>query len=143
MSELTGSNQRCHAQFKCVQTVVGQRFAGNGPNGLSYYYYYIRHRSHCTTPLDIAHTLPLSITIRHRSQCTTPLDIAHTEPVFIGLAALKNTTCKFNGNFPLNYTSVVEANASTTDVYMRKENILNVIMYRLMPYVWSHTAINI
>ena len=28
------------AQFKCVQTVVGQRFAGNGPNGLSYYYYY-------------------------------------------------------------------------------------------------------
>ena len=39
MSELTGSNQRCRAQFKCVQTVVGQRFAGNGPNGLSYYYY--------------------------------------------------------------------------------------------------------
>ena len=23
-----------------AQTVVGQRFAGNGPNGLSYYYYY-------------------------------------------------------------------------------------------------------
>ena len=23
-----------------LQTVVGQRFAGNGPNGLSYYYYY-------------------------------------------------------------------------------------------------------
>ena len=22
-----------------AQTVVGQRFAGNGPNGLSYYYY--------------------------------------------------------------------------------------------------------
>ena len=40
MSELTGSNHRCRAQFKCVQTVVGQRFAGNGPNGLSYYYYY-------------------------------------------------------------------------------------------------------
>ena len=39
MSELTGSNHRCRAQFKCVQTVVGQRFAGNGPNGLSYYYY--------------------------------------------------------------------------------------------------------
>ena len=40
MSELTGSNQRCRAQFKCVQTVLGQRSAGNGPNGLSYYYYY-------------------------------------------------------------------------------------------------------
>ena len=40
MSELTGSNHRCRAQFKCVHTVVGQRFAGNGPNGLSYYYYY-------------------------------------------------------------------------------------------------------
>ena len=39
MSELTGSNHRYRAQFKCVQTVVGQRFAGNGPNGLSYYYY--------------------------------------------------------------------------------------------------------
>ena len=39
MSELTGSNHRCRAQFKSVQTVVGQRFAGNGPNGLSYYYY--------------------------------------------------------------------------------------------------------
>ena len=40
MSELTGSNHRCRAQFKRVQTVVGQRFAGNGPNCLSYYYYY-------------------------------------------------------------------------------------------------------
>ena len=40
MSELTGSNHLCRAQFKCVQTVIGQRFAGNGPNGLSYYYYY-------------------------------------------------------------------------------------------------------
>ena len=36
MFELTGSNHRCRAQFKCAQTVVGQRFAGNGPNGLSY-----------------------------------------------------------------------------------------------------------
>ena len=35
MSKLTGSNHRCSAQFKCAQTVVGQRFAGNGPNGLS------------------------------------------------------------------------------------------------------------
>ena len=24
--------------LKCAQTVVGQCFAGNGPNGLSYYY---------------------------------------------------------------------------------------------------------
>ena len=40
MSELTGRNHRCRAQFKCVQTVVGQRFAGNGPSSLSYYYYY-------------------------------------------------------------------------------------------------------
>ena len=40
MSELTGSNHRCRAQFKCTQTVVGQSFAGNGPNGMSYYYYY-------------------------------------------------------------------------------------------------------
>ena len=39
MSELTGSNHRCRAQFKCVQTVVGWRFAGIGPKGLSYYYY--------------------------------------------------------------------------------------------------------
>ena len=40
MSELTGSNHRCRALFKCAQTVVGQRSAGNGPNGLSYDYYY-------------------------------------------------------------------------------------------------------
>ena len=39
MSELTGSNHRCRAQFKCAQTVLGQHFAGNGPIGLSYYYY--------------------------------------------------------------------------------------------------------
>ena len=38
MSELTGSNHRCHAQLKCAQT-VGQRFAGKEPNGLSFYYY--------------------------------------------------------------------------------------------------------
>ena len=31
MSELTGSNHRCRAQFKCAQTVIGQRLAGNGP----------------------------------------------------------------------------------------------------------------
>ena len=29
-----------HAQFKCAQTFVGQRFARNKPNGLFYYYYY-------------------------------------------------------------------------------------------------------
>ena len=34
---LVGSNHQCHAQFKCAQTVLGQRFAGNGPYGLSYY----------------------------------------------------------------------------------------------------------
>ena len=34
------SNHRCRAQFKCAQTVIGQRSAGNGPNGLSYDYYY-------------------------------------------------------------------------------------------------------
>ena len=45
MSELTGSNQRCRAQFKCVQIVVDQRFGGNGPNGLSYYYYCSRLKS--------------------------------------------------------------------------------------------------
>ena len=28
------------AKFKCAQTVIGQRSAGNGPNGLSYDYYY-------------------------------------------------------------------------------------------------------
>ena len=39
MSELTGSNHRCREQFKCALTVVGQRFAGNVPNGLSDYYY--------------------------------------------------------------------------------------------------------
>ena len=48
MSELTCSNHRCRAQFKSAQTVVGQSFAGNGLNGLSYYcdyyynYYYIK-----------------------------------------------------------------------------------------------------
>ena len=40
------SNHRCCAHFKGAQTVVGQRFAGNGQKGLSYYcyynYYYIR-----------------------------------------------------------------------------------------------------
>ena len=40
MSELTGKNHRCRAQFKCKQTVVGQRSAGSGPNDLSYDYYY-------------------------------------------------------------------------------------------------------
>ena len=41
------SNHRCRAQFKCAQTVVGQRFAGNGPKGLSYddYYYYYYHQN--------------------------------------------------------------------------------------------------
>ena len=33
-SKLTGSNHRCRAHFKGAQTVIGQRFAGNGPNGL-------------------------------------------------------------------------------------------------------------
>ena len=41
MSELTGSNHRCRAQFECAQTVVGQRFAGNP---LLYNYYYISER---------------------------------------------------------------------------------------------------
>ena len=40
ISELTGGNHRCRAQIKCAPTVGGQRFAGNGPNGLSYYHYY-------------------------------------------------------------------------------------------------------
>ena len=40
MSEFTDSSNRCRAQFKCAQRVIGQRFGGNGPNGLSYYYYY-------------------------------------------------------------------------------------------------------
>ena len=31
MSELTGSNQRCRAQFKCAQTVVGQRLLEMDP----------------------------------------------------------------------------------------------------------------
>ena len=39
MSVWTGSNHRCRAQSKGAQTVVGQRFDGNGSNGLSYYYY--------------------------------------------------------------------------------------------------------
>ena len=30
-----------------VQTDVGQRFAGNGPNGLSYYYYYVNMMFEC------------------------------------------------------------------------------------------------
>ena len=47
MSELTGSNRRCRAQFKCAQTVVGQRLAGNGPNGLSYDYYYTTTTTTC------------------------------------------------------------------------------------------------
>ena len=44
MSELPGSNHQCRAQFKCAQTVVGQRFDGNGPNGLSYYYYHYYYK---------------------------------------------------------------------------------------------------
>ena len=39
MSELTGRNH----QFKCAQTVIGQRSAGNGPNGLPYDYYYYEY----------------------------------------------------------------------------------------------------
>ena len=34
------SDFRGRAQFKCAQTVVGQSSAGNGPDGLSYDYYY-------------------------------------------------------------------------------------------------------
>ena len=49
ISELTGSNHRCRAQFKCAQTVVGQRFARNGPNDLSYYYYYYYYYTTTTT----------------------------------------------------------------------------------------------
>ena len=45
MSELTGNNHRCRAQFKCAQTVLGQCFAGNGPIGLYYYYYYYYYYS--------------------------------------------------------------------------------------------------
>ena len=37
---VNGSNHRCRAQFKCAQTVIGQRSSGNGPNGLYYDYYY-------------------------------------------------------------------------------------------------------
>ena len=38
----------------CAQTVIGQRSAGNGPNGLSYdyyyyYYYYYYLRIRCLT----------------------------------------------------------------------------------------------
>ena len=39
ISELTRRNHQFHEQFECVQTGVGQRFAGNRLNGLSYYYY--------------------------------------------------------------------------------------------------------
>ena len=46
MPELTGSNHRCRAQFKCAQTVIGQRSAGNGPDGLSYDYYYYYYTTH-------------------------------------------------------------------------------------------------
>ena len=53
MSELTGSSHRCRAQFKCAQAVVGQRSAGNGPNGLSYDYYYYYYML-CTP--SITHT---------------------------------------------------------------------------------------
>ena len=53
MSKLTGSNHWCRAQFKCAQTVIGQRSAGNGPNGLSYdyYYYYYCSVNHVTSSL--------------------------------------------------------------------------------------------
>ena len=35
MSELTGSSHPCSAQFNDAERAVTQRFAGNGPNGLS------------------------------------------------------------------------------------------------------------
>ena len=57
LSELTGSNHRCRAQFKYVQTVVGQRFAGNGPNGLSYYYYYYYYCYGTTTNVPVSNTV--------------------------------------------------------------------------------------
>ena len=43
----------CRAHFKGAQTVVGQCFAGNGPNGLSYYYY---DYTYCTTYTTITTT---------------------------------------------------------------------------------------
>ena len=43
MSLLTGSNHHWRAQFKCAQTVIGQRSAGNEHNGLSYDYYYYNY----------------------------------------------------------------------------------------------------
>ena len=61
MSELTGSNQRCRVQFKCVQTVVGQSFAGNGPNGLSYYYY----DYYCYSTADALHSTAAALLIHY------------------------------------------------------------------------------
>ena len=47
MSVWTGTNRRCRARLKGTQTVVGQRFAGIGPNCLSYYYYYYYYYYYC------------------------------------------------------------------------------------------------
>ena len=73
MSELTGSNNRCRAQFKCAQTVVGQRSAGNGPNGLSYDYYYYNWTTaskNLAPPaiIHVAHTDDLGLYITSNQQ---------------------------------------------------------------------------
>ena len=91
ISELTGSNHRCRAQFKCAQTVMGQRSAGNGPNGLSYdyYYYYIlvyttttttttttcgrnKQRKAVRQPTGYQDSLPKTSTQKHRTHDPTP-----------------------------------------------------------------------
>ena len=73
MSELTGSNHRCRALFKCAQTLISQRSAGNGPNGLSYDYYYYYKQSN--NPIDRPSTcLPFLSAHFHSKRSSNPVD---------------------------------------------------------------------
>ena len=92
MSELTGSNHWCRAQFKCVQTVVGQCFAGNGPNGLSYYYcscnYYYYYYYISGSPFKLLYILKTNLklqtttiySVNKETKCLYNLSCKNTHP---------------------------------------------------------------
>ena len=76
MKELTSSNHRRSAQFKGELTVVGQLFAGNGANGLSY-------RKACPAAITITILLQRNIL-----PCFFLLLIAKTKFLFFGIGEL-------------------------------------------------------
>ena len=120
MSESTGSDHRRSAQFKCAQTVIGQRSAGNGPNGLSYddyyyyYYYYYLHRTyhHYSFPqASIAPCTRRPQATRHRkSKHSThvPVMTSYTIPQATRLYTKQHILFNIYNEFNNNKVSIIE-----------------------------------